>query len=1544
MAVPKLFRAIADYTSDDPEDLHFKAGQVIAVTDQGDGPESWWEGEIEGRTGTFPGTFVKSLASFATSGPKTFTAPEDQDPNEAAASVEQEPSVPVVKAVRFNETNNTVHDTHETFAYERSADFDPERSHAQWELEEPAETRRMLEDRWAYFETKLPAGEKCEERLAFEAEEARKEEERRKKQEQADLKREERKRKLQEARAKREAAKLAKEQGQQEPAATVAEGSVDQPDATETAVPNDRAARLAKLREQRAKAAAEARSAAPAPPAPQPTLAPAEPTPPPVTSVPSDDKPDSELTREEKRARLRARREERERAKAAQENGADVPSSHPEAEIRTAAASRSAAPPPVAPKPAGAAQEAARVATEEVAVPVTSPPLATPETKVEVQQEEEDHTQVQARAEASSTPTQAPTSALASGAVTASASASGPEQAEPSAAAEVAEPVADEDDKDDKEASPAPTQTDEDGPLDKAIASLTAKINELKVKSSQNVNGFAKEFYLLDREDRARFQPEVTKAGRMVASLNRYTDIIPYDNSRVELGGEGASMRESYINASHIKGLLPGSPHFIAAQGPLPTTCSTFWKMIIQKRSRVLVMVTNLVEKGRRKCEQYWPDQDEPLTFEADGSGPGATITCVEEKDSPAWVKRVFDIKVTDQPELDLTVTQVHYTGWPDRGVPSTVVSFLNFLHTAMAAQNAAHNLSKAAGVRKSPPMTVHCSAGVGRTGVFILVYSVLTYLPYVNKDEKYALDVLATVRRMRTFRRYLVQTQEQYEFCYTTILHATKFYRDGSRQLRSKSRSPSTTQPPAAPSPATEPAEPSSSTAEPALNGQVRELVSSATAAPIDDTMPQPMEKADQPTPVAAAVEAGKAEAAEDAQSKPVLNVVSLEDAVEPNPADAPSGAVNAAPSNTRPTATNSKPVWLHVCNKSTATKRLLSAGQEHAEGQFLVFMENMKRTLVRTDEHNKVVYAQVKTSSSGLSFGKEHFPGCKSLPAALDELRLPKPLRKAAFRSSNIQLSDYVPRPDATPEELSEEDDKAARFATLAQRHAEGRAMSTGQMSLASATSQSGSEISVLGRGDSAASLDSTGSPDEGTKRKKTFRSRAMGSFRKMTGKKKSNASLSGLSNTSSATDLKVNRIADFTPPGPAITTSPPKDGGDILQLSGRSHYLTFLNGVYVELSMQFKGYPVYRTQEPVGKSHGHLQGQYVYMYYDSNSQSWVVFLNHIGPVASCRSSEGDPVVADGQWMIVNKKNELVPDRSVNIERLDAMPATSHRPSICESDMLRDENAALKEDLAAMRMRLKALEAVDKEQTGSDQVQQLMQQLKESHEREADMNAKCLKLSKRLIALKSGGDVEADNAAAANGMDEEAQRRIALLDSQLKSSQQTETMLRSRVANLTKSEDVLFGRVRHMEGIIAEHKRQLEEAKAAEKAATDELVVCKMQLAELKASEDSPGRSAIQERIAPSNGNGVGAMLQQVLDLSGLESEEDILDDEDVEEVEFHVIQNYTARADDEIDIEEGDIVYVTYEDEDGYYVGRQGNRSGRFPTFCVAEASEA
>ena len=51
---------------------------------------------------------------------------------------------------------------------------------------------------------------------------------------------------------------------------------------------------------------------------------------------------------------------------------------------------------------------------------------------------------------------------------------------------------------------------------------------------------------------------------------------------------------------------------------------------------------------------------------------------------------------------------------------------------------------------------------------------------------------------------------------------------------------------------------------------------------------------------------------------------------------------------------------------------------------------------------------------------------------------------------------------------------------------------------------------------------------------------------------------------------------------------------------------------------------------------------------------------------------------------------------------------------------------------------------------------------------------------------------------------------------------------MLRSRVSNLTKSEDVLFARVQQLEQVLIEVKRDNEESKAAERVR--DFVLCSL------------------------------------------------------------------------------------------------------------------
>jgi hypothetical protein len=184
----------------------------------------------------------------------------------------------------------------------------------------------------------------------------------------------------------------------------------------------------------------------------------------------------------------------------------------------------------------------------------------------------------------------------------------------------------------------AGAEEEEESPLEKAIASLEATIAELGDVDERGGTGFHREFLVLDREDRARFKSEPTAAGRRHEDHNRYGDIVPYDNTRVVLGYPGeVDENDDYINASHMNGLLPGSPNFICAQGPNEHSIGHFWKMIAQQRVRVIVMVTNLVEKGNAKCEQYWPDLNQSKSFGRNGAGSAVQVFCKEENKSQGW-------------------------------------------------------------------------------------------------------------------------------------------------------------------------------------------------------------------------------------------------------------------------------------------------------------------------------------------------------------------------------------------------------------------------------------------------------------------------------------------------------------------------------------------------------------------------------------------------------------------------------------------------------------------------------------------------------------------------------------------------------------------------------------------------------------------------------------------------------------------------------------------------------------------------------------------
>ncbi|KAK0153624.1 Tyrosine-protein phosphatase non-receptor type 1 [Merluccius polli] len=185
---------------------------------------------------------------------------------------------------------------------------------------------------------------------------------------------------------------------------------------------------------------------------------------------------------------------------------------------------------------------------------------------------------------------------------------------------------------------------------------------------------------------------------------NRYRDVSPFDHSRILLQlGEN-----DYINASLIS-MEEAQRNYILTQGPLPNTCGHFWEMVWEQRTRGVVMLNRVIEKGSIKCAQYWPHREERDAIFEDTN---FRVTLVSED-----VKAYYTVR---QLELENLLTQetreilhFHYTTWPDFGVPESPASFLHFLFKVRES-GCLHP--------DQGPVVVHCSAGIGRSGTFCLV------------------------------------------------------------------------------------------------------------------------------------------------------------------------------------------------------------------------------------------------------------------------------------------------------------------------------------------------------------------------------------------------------------------------------------------------------------------------------------------------------------------------------------------------------------------------------------------------------------------------------------------------------------------------------------------------------------------------------------------------------------------------------------------------------------------------------------------------------
>ncbi|XP_056891571.1 protein tyrosine phosphatase receptor type Db isoform X23 [Takifugu flavidus] len=229
---------------------------------------------------------------------------------------------------------------------------------------------------------------------------------------------------------------------------------------------------------------------------------------------------------------------------------------------------------------------------------------------------------------------------------------------------------------------------------------------------------------------------------------NRLVNILPYETTRVALqpirGVEGSD----YINGSFIDGYRQQKA-YIATQGPLAETTEDYWRMLWEHNSTIVVMLTKLREMGREKCHQYWP-------AERSARYQYFVVDPMAEYNMPQYILREF--KVTDARDgQSRTVRQFQFTDWPEQGVPKSGEGFIDFIGQV-------HKTKEQFG--QDGPITVHCSAGVGRTGVFITLSIVLERMRYEG-----VVDIFQTVKMLRTQRPATVQTEDQYQFCYRASL-----------------------------------------------------------------------------------------------------------------------------------------------------------------------------------------------------------------------------------------------------------------------------------------------------------------------------------------------------------------------------------------------------------------------------------------------------------------------------------------------------------------------------------------------------------------------------------------------------------------------------------------------------------------------------------------------------------------------------------------------------------------------------------------------------
>uniref|UniRef100_A0A3Q2WVZ8 Protein tyrosine phosphatase receptor type Q n=1 Tax=Haplochromis burtoni TaxID=8153 RepID=A0A3Q2WVZ8_HAPBU len=303
--------------------------------------------------------------------------------------------------------------------------------------------------------------------------------------------------------------------------------------------------------------------------------------------------------------------------------------------------------------------------------------------------------------------------------------------------------------------------------LDQLIAVADMELKQEKLnqllsyrKSLKPVNkkSFLQHVEDLCANDNSKFQEEFSELPKLLQDLattdadlpwnkskNRFPNIKPYNNNRVKLLSEPGTAGSDYINASFVSGYLCPN-EFIATQGPLPGTVADFWRMIWETGTRTIAMLTQCYEKGRIRCHKYWPEDNKPMSVFSD-----ILISKVSEEVFPDWTIRTLKVEKHGHYIL---VRHFNYTSWPEHGVPESCSTLIKFVKAVRMHR------------QDNSTIVVHCSAGVGRTGVFIALDHLIQHV----RDHDFV-DIYGLVAELRSERMCMVQNLAQYIFLHQSTL-----------------------------------------------------------------------------------------------------------------------------------------------------------------------------------------------------------------------------------------------------------------------------------------------------------------------------------------------------------------------------------------------------------------------------------------------------------------------------------------------------------------------------------------------------------------------------------------------------------------------------------------------------------------------------------------------------------------------------------------------------------------------------------------------------